>query len=76
MFDADLQLEELKNGKSISSEKTKNNDKTVRRNTDVLNDPVSIQRRDKVKNAMIHAWSSYEKYAWGRDELQVGYLSY
>jgi hypothetical protein len=20
---------------------------------------------------MIHAWSSYEKYAWGHDELQV-----
>ncbi|XP_044485674.1 mannosyl-oligosaccharide 1,2-alpha-mannosidase MNS1-like [Mangifera indica] len=33
-------------------------------------DPTDIQRRDKVKEAMIHAWSSYEKYAWGQDELQ------
>lgn len=63
-------LDELKNGKGTPSEKTKNDDKTGRWNTNVLNDPVSVQRRDKVKNAMIHAWSSYEKYAWGRDELQ------
>ncbi|CAN0880429.1 Mannosyl-oligosaccharide 1,2-alpha-mannosidase MNS1 [Linum grandiflorum] len=33
-------------------------------------DPVDIHRREKVKEAMIHAWSSYEKYAWGNDELQ------
>jgi hypothetical protein len=23
---------------------------------------------------MLHAWSSYEKYAWGFDELQVCHL--
>ncbi|KAL2243120.1 mannosyl-oligosaccharide 1,2-alpha-mannosidase MNS1 isoform X1 [Sesamum indicum] len=40
------------------------------RNSDVLDDPIDIQRREKVKDAMIHAWSSYEKYAWGHDELQ------
>lgn len=34
-------------------------------------DPLDIQRREKVKEAMLHAWSSYEKYAWGQDELQV-----
>ncbi|GMH03863.1 hypothetical protein Nepgr_005702 [Nepenthes gracilis] len=34
------------------------------------NEPVDIQRREKVKDAMLHAWSSYEKYAWGQDELQ------
>lgn len=34
-------------------------------------DPIDIQRKQKVKDAMIHAWSSYEKYAWGQDELQV-----
>lgn len=34
-------------------------------------DPVSVERREKVKEAMLHAWTSYEKYAWGRDELQV-----
>lgn len=37
----------------------------------VPNDPIEMQRREKVKEAMIHAWSSYEKYAWGNDELQV-----
>jgi mannosyl-oligosaccharide alpha-1,2-mannosidase len=34
-------------------------------------DPISLQRREKVKDAMIHAWTSYEKYAWGKDELKV-----
>lgn len=33
------------------------------------NDVVARERRDKVKAAMVHAWSSYEKYAWGMDEL-------
>ena len=37
----------------------------------VPTDPIEMQRREKVKEAMIHAWSSYEKYAWGNDELQV-----
>ncbi|KAM1716987.1 hypothetical protein ACFX11_024882 [Malus domestica] len=37
---------------------------------EVVLDPIDIQRREKVKEAMIHAWSSYEKYAWGQDELQ------
>lgn len=36
----------------------------------VADDPIDIQRREKVKEAMLHAWSSYEKYAWGQDELQ------
>lgn len=34
-------------------------------------DSISIERREKVKDAMLHAWTSYEKYAWGKDELQV-----
>ena len=34
-------------------------------------DPIDVERRQKVKEAMLHAWSSYEKYAWGQDELQV-----
>ncbi|KAK1320413.1 Mannosyl-oligosaccharide 1,2-alpha-mannosidase MNS1 [Acorus calamus] len=33
-------------------------------------DPVDIQRREKVKEAMLHAWNSYVTYAWGNDELQ------
>ena len=38
---------------------------------DVPQNPVDIERRQKVKEAMLHGWSSYEKYAWGKDELQV-----
>jgi mannosyl-oligosaccharide alpha-1,2-mannosidase len=34
-------------------------------------DPINNERREKVKEAMLHAWSSYVKYAWGMDELQV-----
>lgn len=34
-------------------------------------DAISLQRREKVKEAMLHAWTSYEKYAWGKDELKV-----
>lgn len=41
---------------------------------DVFDDPADAQRREKVKDAMRHAWSSYEKYAWGHDELQVRFL--
>lgn len=33
-------------------------------------DPIDVQRRESVKEAMAHAWASYEKYAWGQDELQ------
>lgn len=36
-----------------------------------FDDPIDAERREKVKEAVIHAWSSYEKYAWGQDELQV-----
>jgi len=39
--------------------------------SDVDGDPVAAERRDKVKDAMLHAWTSYEKYAWGMDELKV-----
>jgi mannosyl-oligosaccharide alpha-1,2-mannosidase len=34
-------------------------------------DPINTERREKVKEAMLHAWNSYVKYAWGMDELQV-----
>ncbi|KAI3879492.1 hypothetical protein MKW92_000869 [Papaver armeniacum] len=36
----------------------------------IPDDPLDKQRREKVKDAMLHAWTSYEKYAWGQDELQ------
>lgn len=57
-----FQLEELKgDSKGTTNKSTK----------EVLDDPIDIQRREKVKEAMLHAWSSYEKYAWGQDELMV-----
>lgn len=34
-------------------------------------DLVARERRDKVRGAMLHAWTSYETYAWGFDELRV-----
>ncbi|KAK2969947.1 hypothetical protein RJ640_008287 [Escallonia rubra] len=37
---------------------------------DAIIDPIDDQRREKVKDAMVHAWTSYEKFAWGNDELQ------
>jgi len=33
-------------------------------------DPVNNARREKVKEAMLHAWNSYVTYVWGQDELQ------
>ena len=39
--------------------------------TDVDKDPVAAERREKIKDAMLHAWTCYEKYAWGMDELLV-----
>ena len=58
----DLQLEELKKDEGKVGKKIQN---------DVPDDPIDIQRREKVKEAMLHAWNSYERYAWGQDELQV-----
>ncbi|KAA8541540.1 hypothetical protein F0562_022692 [Nyssa sinensis] len=56
------QLEEITNIHGKHSEASKKND--------TPDDPIAIQRRQKVKDAMLHAWNSYEKYAWGQDELQ------
>ncbi|KAK7372159.1 hypothetical protein VNO80_05530 [Phaseolus coccineus] len=44
--------------------------KVTKSSKEVLDDPIDIERREKVKEAMLHAWGSYEKYAWGQDELQ------
>lgn len=65
-------LEEFKNSKGVSSEGLKHGDKSrfkIKRKASPA-DPIEVQRREKVKGAMLHAWSSYEKYAWGNDELQ------
>ncbi|KAF3430965.1 hypothetical protein FNV43_RR25695 [Rhamnella rubrinervis] len=60
-------LEELKNveGNAVRTTLNRSSKKDI-----VADDPIEIERREKVKEAMIHAWSSYEKYAWGQDELQ------
>ena len=47
--------------------------KPTKKNQD--EDPIDIERRQKVKEAMLHAWTSYEKYAWGQDELQVWFAN-
>ncbi|MED6216516.1 Mannosyl-oligosaccharide 1 2-alpha-mannosidase mns2 [Stylosanthes scabra] len=38
--------------------------------TSTDDDSINAQRREKVKDAMLHAWKCYEKYAWGMDELK------
>ncbi|KAL8137006.1 hypothetical protein V2J09_003007 [Rumex salicifolius] len=53
------ELEEIKNTKGYAGMKRA-----------IPDDPIDMQRREKVKEAMLHAWGSYEKYAWGQDELQ------
>lgn len=58
------QLEIADEVRSVSGEKS---------DIDAL-DPIDKERREKVKEAMLHAWNSYEKYAWGQDELQVCYI--
>ncbi|KAL6972573.1 mannosyl-oligosaccharide alpha-1,2-mannosidase [Sarracenia purpurea var. burkii] len=65
-------LEELMNDKGFSDAKMNYSGRSggIKKKTDVSDDPIDIQRREKVKYAMIHAWNSYEKYAWGQDELQ------
>jgi len=34
------------------------------------NDDVTKQRREKIKEMMKHAWDSYVRYAWGKNELK------
>ncbi|CAO1377523.1 unnamed protein product [Diamesa serratosioi] len=33
-------------------------------------DPVARERREKVKEMMLHAWNNYKLYAWGKNELK------
>ncbi|KAI4355898.1 hypothetical protein L6164_004626 [Bauhinia variegata] len=63
-------LEELKNAQGDTVRKIDFTGKSIDSGKEVLDDPIDIQRREKVKEAMLHAWTSYEKYAWGQDELQ------
>ncbi|VFQ63381.1 unnamed protein product [Cuscuta campestris] len=65
-------LQELKSGRVVPHEITLDgeNQADTAKEKDVIDDPADAQRREKVKDAMRHAWSSYETYAWGHDELQ------
>lgn len=56
-----------------SAESIQNEDEVNKFAKDIYvdEDPISKQRRDKIKDAMLHAWTSYETYAWGKDELKV-----
>ncbi|KAH9716176.1 Mannosyl-oligosaccharide 1,2-alpha-mannosidase MNS1 [Citrus sinensis] len=69
------ELEEIKNNPANVIEKIDHikQAKQPPGNKAFVEDPIDIQRKQKVKDAMIHAWSSYEKYAWGQDELQAGH---
>lgn len=66
------QLEDLKIDLKGSGVGITSIDKTTKLNKRNIfqDDPLNIQRRQKVKDSMLHAWTSYEKYAWGHDELQ------
>ncbi|KAJ9162763.1 hypothetical protein P3X46_022512 [Hevea brasiliensis] len=61
------QLEDLRTQLKGSGIEFPINDKKRKMEED---DPISFERREKVKEAMLHAWTCYEKYAWGHDELQ------
>ncbi|XP_057967780.1 mannosyl-oligosaccharide 1,2-alpha-mannosidase MNS1-like [Malania oleifera] len=65
-------LDELKSIQGDAGEKIRVDGRTsgLPKKKVVPDDPIDIQRREKVKEAMLHAWNSYEKYAWGQDELQ------
>ena len=69
------QLDELKTIGGNAGGVSGRNGKSSKKGT-VPDDPMDIQRREKVKDAMLHAWSSYEKYAWGQDELQVSLMCF
>jgi mannosyl-oligosaccharide alpha-1,2-mannosidase len=66
-----LNEEVLRLQQMLEEIKSVTEDVSVNSLKDVQEDPVDAQRMQRVKEAMVHAWSSYEKYAWGQDELQV-----
>ncbi|KAL9665323.1 hypothetical protein QQ045_020741 [Rhodiola kirilowii] len=63
-------LEEIKNIYGDVSAKVVLREADTSSKKVIKDDPIDIQRREKVKGAMLHAWTSYETYAWGQDELQ------
>lgn len=64
-----IQVEEYKSKHGDMVERRKDGDSSKKSALPV--EPIDDERREKVKEAMLHAWNSYEKYAWGNDELQV-----
>ncbi|KAI7737959.1 hypothetical protein M8C21_004921 [Ambrosia artemisiifolia] len=67
-----IELGELKHEDVVSVKKTNTTTKKIdmKKMDGLATDPIEAERREKVKDAMLHAWTSYEKYAWGHDELQ------
>ncbi|RZB55448.1 Mannosyl-oligosaccharide 1,2-alpha-mannosidase MNS1 [Glycine soja] len=64
-------VENIKGHMKDSTESIENDEvNKFTKDISVEEDPINIRRRDKVKDAMLHAWTSYEKYAWGKDELK------
>ncbi|KAK4269577.1 hypothetical protein QN277_022716 [Acacia crassicarpa] len=63
-------MEELSNAHGGTVKNIFSWGKTDLSNKVTQDDPINLQRREKVKEAMLHAWRSYETYAWGQDELQ------
>ncbi|XP_047327383.1 mannosyl-oligosaccharide 1,2-alpha-mannosidase MNS1 [Impatiens glandulifera] len=64
-----IMMDDLNNVRN-SDAKEVNSENGHPKTKEVPEDPISIERKEKVKDAMRHAWSSYEKYAWAQDELQ------
>ncbi|KAH8957889.1 hypothetical protein BDL97_07G115200 [Sphagnum fallax] len=62
-----FQLDDEDETSSKTAQQGKSAQEGVEKETE---DPITEYRRSQVKAAMLHAWSSYEKYAWGFDELQ------
>ncbi|KAL2539090.1 Mannosyl-oligosaccharide 1 [Abeliophyllum distichum] len=64
-------IEEFETGQGVKGKENVSGEGiNASKKMDVFDDPIDNLRREKVKDAMIHAWSSYERYAWGHDELQ------
>ncbi|KAL2338689.1 hypothetical protein Fmac_013135 [Flemingia macrophylla] len=65
-------LDDIKGNVKDSAESIQNAEEVDKFTNDISveDDPINLLRRDKVKDAMLHAWTSYEKYAWGMDELK------
>lgn len=64
-------MEELSSGQGGTIKNVDYRGKTSLSSKETQDDSIDVQRREKVKEAMLHAWRSYETYSWGQDELQV-----